>query len=163
MQSLALLFSASGRVAPKPFARAILAVYAAALLSLLLLSAPVVLRAGLVPFVLVQALAAWAWFCLHAKRLRDAGRDAGPALAIAGLYALAIVLFLLMVAVAAPPVGGVPAPGEEWSDLPVAGDPELGLFAYVAAGMLALIVAPMLIAIAFSVWAATRRAGPTAP
>jgi hypothetical protein len=37
------------------------------------------------------------------------------------------------------------------------GDSGPGLFAYVGAGMLALVLAPMLIAIAFSIWAATRR------
>ncbi len=165
MESLAHWFSPFGGMAPKPFGRGILAVYAAALFSVLLLSAPVVLQAGLAPFALVQALAAWAWFCLHAKRLRDAGRDVGLALAIAGLYALAIVLFLLMVTLAVPLGGAAQVPGagsaevRVWSGLLalVGGDSDLGLFAYVGAGMLALIVAPMLIAIAFSIWAGTRR------
>jgi uncharacterized membrane protein YhaH (DUF805 family) len=163
--TLALWFSASGRVAPKAFARGILAVYGTALLSLLLLSAPVVLRAGLVPFVLVQALAAWAWLCLHVKRLRDAGRDVGVAAAIALLYALAIVLLLLMVTLVVPLGDGARAPDagpadvRAWSDLfaMASGDAGPGHFAYVGAGMLALVLAPMLIAIAFSIWAATRR------
>lgn len=72
MESLAFWFSPSGRIAPKPFARGILAVYGAAALSLLLMSAPVMLRVGFAPFAFVQALACWAWFCLHAKRLREA-------------------------------------------------------------------------------------------
>jgi hypothetical protein len=46
-------------------------------------------RAGLAPFALAQALAAWCWYCLHAKRARDAGEDTLAALAVAGLYALA--------------------------------------------------------------------------
>ena len=37
------------------------------------------------------------WFALHAKRLRDAGRPIGLAIAIAILYALAIVLLMLLV------------------------------------------------------------------
>ena len=165
MESLALFFSTSGRIAPKPFARGVLVVYAAAALCVLLLSAPVVQRAGLVPFVLVQALAAWAWFCLHAKRLRDAGRDVGVAAAIALLYALAIVLLLLMVTLVVPPGDGARAPDAGpadvgvWSDFlaMASGDSDLGLFAYVGAGMLALVFAPMLIAIVFSIWAGTRR------
>jgi uncharacterized membrane protein YhaH (DUF805 family) len=163
MESLAFWFSPSGRIAPKPFARGILAVYVAAALSLLLMSAPVMLRVGFAPFVVVQALACWAWFCLHAKRLRDAGRDAGAALAVAGLYALAIVLLLLMLTLAAPLGGGAQAPAagaaDAWTDLFVLarGDSDPGLFAYVGAGMLALVVAPMLTAVAFSIWAATRR------
>ena len=162
MESLAFWFSPSGRIAPKPFARGILAVYGAAALSLLLMSAPVMLRVGFAPFALVQALACWAWFCLHAKRLRDAGRDPGMALAVAVIYALAIVLLLLVLALAAPLPGGaqVPAAGaaDAWSDLfALAGaDSELGLFGYVGVGMLALIVLPMLTAVAFSIWAATR-------
>jgi uncharacterized membrane protein YhaH (DUF805 family) len=162
MESLAFWFSPSGRIAPKPFARGILAVYGAAALSLLLMSAPVMLRVGFAPFALVQALACWAWFCLHAKRLRDAGRDPGMALAVAVIYALAIVLLLLVLALAAPLPGGaqVPAAGaaDAWSDLfaLAGGDSDLGLFGYVGAGMLALIVLPMLTAVAFSIWAATR-------
>src|SRR5262245_14585155 len=120
MESLAFWFSPSGRIEPKPFARGILVVYGVAALSLLLMSAPVMLRVGFAPFVVVQALACWAWFCLHAKRLRDAGRDTGAALAVAGLYALAIVLLLLMLTLAAPLRGGPQASGaggaDAWSD-----------------------------------------------
>jgi uncharacterized membrane protein YhaH (DUF805 family) len=165
MESLALLFSASGRIAPKPFALGTVAVYAAALLSQLLMSAPVMLRAGFVPFALVQALAIWAWYCLHAKRLRDAGRDTGPALAIATLYALAIVLLLLMLTLLLPSGDAAQPPAGDAADILIPsrlialaiGDPDLGLFAYVAAGMCALIFMPMLIAVAFSIWAGTRR------
>jgi uncharacterized membrane protein YhaH (DUF805 family) len=162
MESLAFWFSPSGRIAPKPFARGILAVYAVAVLSLLLMSAPVMLRVGFAPFALVQALACWAWFCLHAKRLRDAGRDAGAALAVAGLYAMAIVLLLLVLTLAAPLRGGAEASAAgaagAWSGLfaLAGGDSDLGLFAYVGAGLLALIVLPVLTAVAFSIWAATR-------
>ena len=70
MESLALFFSGFGRLAPKPFAHAVVAVYVAAFLSQLLISPPVMLRIGLAAFALVQAMAMWAWFCLHAKRLR---------------------------------------------------------------------------------------------
>jgi uncharacterized membrane protein YhaH (DUF805 family) len=170
VESLALLFSASGRTAPKPFARGILVVYGAALLALLLLSAPVVLQAGLVPFALLQALAAWAWYCLHAKRLRDAGRDVGAAGAIALLYALAIVLLLLMVTLVVPlgdvaqAPDAVSADSRAWSDLSAmaSGDSDLGLFGYVGAGLLVLIVTPMLLAVVFSIWAGTRRSAAAA-
>jgi uncharacterized membrane protein YhaH (DUF805 family) len=169
MESLAFWFSPSGRIAPKSFARGILTVYAVAALSLLLMSAPVLLRVGFAPFALVQALACWAWFCLHAKRLRDAGRDPGAALAVAGLYALAIVLLLLVLTLAAPLRGGAQAPDAAaagaWTDLfaLAGGDSDPGLFAYVGAGLLALIVLPMLTAVAFSIWAATRRGAAVNP
>ena len=169
MESLAFWFSPSGRIAPKSFARGILTVYAVAALSLLLMSAPVLLRVGFAPFALVQALACWAWFCLHAKRLRDAGRDPGAALAVAGLYALAIVLLLLVLTLAAPLRGGAQAPGAgaagAWTDLfaLAGGDSDPGLFAYVGAGLLALIVLPVLAAVVFSIWAATRRGAAVNP
>src|SRR5215469_7485091 len=136
MESLAVFFSARGRLAPRTFAASAAVVYGTAFLSLLLISPPVMLRAGLVPFALVQAIAIWCWFCLHAKRLRDADRQVGVAVAIAALYALAVILFLLIVALTA----------------------ETGIFAYVAAAILALVVAPVPVAIGFSIWAATRTA-----
>src|SRR5262249_57843754 len=98
MESLALFFRARGRVAPRAFAAAVVAVYGAAFLSQLLISAPVMLRAGFAPFALAQAIATWSWFCLHTKRLRDADRTIGAAGAIAVLYSLAGIPFFLPLA-----------------------------------------------------------------
>ncbi|MBV8420984.1 MAG: hypothetical protein JOZ26_13320, partial [Hyphomicrobiales bacterium] len=72
MESLAVFFSARGRLAPRAFAAGAAVVYGTALLSALLISPPVMLRAGLAPFAFVQAIAIWCWLCLHASRLRDA-------------------------------------------------------------------------------------------
>jgi len=165
MQSLALFFSARGRLAPRAFAASAAAVYGTAFLSQLLISAPVMLHAGLAPFTLVQAIAIWSWFCLHAKRLRDADRGIGVAVAIAVLYALAVILFLLLVALIMPPGD---AARRSAGDVPslffliatLMADP--GLFAYVAAGIFALVFAPVPMAIALSIWAATRPAGTSA-
>src|SRR5262244_3933350 len=165
MESLAVFFSARGRLAPRAFAASAAVVYGAALLSLLLISPPVMLRAGLAPFALVQAIAIWCWFCLHAKRLRDADRRVGVAVAIAVLYALAVILFLLLVALIMPPGD---AARRSAGDVPslffliatLMADP--GLFAYVAAGIFALVFAPVPMAIALSIWAATRPAGTSA-
>jgi len=157
----ALLFSPRGRLAPAPFARAVSAVYLAAFLSQLLAAPPVVARAGLAPFALVQALAVWCWYCLHAKRARDAGEDTLAALAFAGLYALAVVLLVLMLALIADPFPGnaASAPAAGLADfivwLPLlamlTGDPHPGLFGYVAIAALILVVVTMLVAIAFSI------------
>ena len=73
MDPLALLFSWSGRLAPRPFAIAIIAVYLVSFFSQVLLGAPVTGRSGLWPFTLLQAALVWAWLVLHVKRLRDAG------------------------------------------------------------------------------------------
>jgi uncharacterized membrane protein YhaH (DUF805 family) len=173
MESLALFFSAAGRLARKPFAGGVLVVYVVAFFSQLLISPAVMLRAGLAPFALVQAIASWAWFCLHAKRLSDAGRGIGPAVAIAVLYALAMVLLLLIVALIAgtPPSAAAPASSAGPADFLVlffliamlTGEPNLGLFGYVVMGVFALIFTPMLIALGFSVWAGTRRPGEPTP
>ena len=172
MESLALFFSGFGRLAPKPFARAAVAVYVTAFLSQLLISPSVMLRIGLAAFAVVQAMAMWAWFCLHAKRLRDADRPIGPAVAIVILYALAMILLLLIIALV---VGVTPGADGATSGGPtdvlissylvraLAGDPDPGVFAYVAVGILALIFAPMLIAMGFSIWAGTRPHAAPAP
>jgi uncharacterized membrane protein YhaH (DUF805 family) len=170
MESLALFFSGFGRLAPKPFARAVVAVYVAAFLSQLLISPPVMLRIGLAAFALVQALAMWAWFCLHAKRLRDADRPIGPAVAIVVLYALAMILLLLIIVLVVGMTPGAETAGGG-SDVLIssylvrvlAGDPDPGFFAYVAVGILALIFAPMLIAMGFSIWTGTRPRAAPAP
>ena len=162
MESLALFFSARGRLAPRAFAAGAAVVYATAFLSQLLISPPVMLRAGLVPFALVQAIAIWCWFCLHAKRLRDAARRIGVAVAIAVLYALAVILFLLLVALlmpfddAAQTARADEGPAPPWLIATLTA--ETGIFAYVAAAILALVIAPVPMAIALSIWAATRPA-----
>jgi uncharacterized membrane protein YhaH (DUF805 family) len=164
MESLALFFSARGRVAPRAFAAGAAVVYGTALLSFLLISPPVMLRVGLAPFALVQAIAIWCWFCLHAKRLRDADRRIGVAVAIAVLYALAVILFLLLVALIMP-FGDVAQPPRADDVLPLliaALTAESGIFAYVAAVILALVVVPVPMAIGFSIWAATRPAATSA-
>lgn len=166
MESLALFFSPFGRLTPKPFVRAAVVVYGTAFLSQLLISPPVMLRVGLAPFALLQAIAMWAWFCLHAKRLRDADRPIGPAVPIAVLYAMAMILLLLIITlVVGMTAGGVEAPSGAATNVLIssylvsalAGDPDPGFFAYVATGILALIFAPMLIAIGFSIWTGTRQ------
>jgi hypothetical protein len=176
MHPLALFFSARGRLAPKPFARAVIAVYATAFLSQLLVSPPAIAHAGPAPFVLVQALATWSWFCLHAQRLRDSDHSIGAAAAVAVLYALAVVLFLLVVVLIADPLpkDATAASGTGIADFFVlallvralSGGPDPGLFGYVAMAVLMLILIPVVMAAGFSIFAFRRpsipRAGVTA-
>jgi uncharacterized membrane protein YhaH (DUF805 family) len=96
MQGLRLLFSPQGRIAPRSFVIAALIVYGLGGASHFLTSPPVIARAGLWPFVAVQALLVWVWFVLHAKRLHDSGRTAGLAVGVALLYALSILLLLIV-------------------------------------------------------------------
>src|SRR3981081_4182616 len=97
METLSSFFSASGRVGPRPCALGGVDIYFRRFLAEMLLSPPVTTRWGVWAFALVQAPLAWAWFVLHVKRLRDASRPIGTALAIAILYALAIILLMLLI------------------------------------------------------------------
>ena len=172
---LALLLSPRGCLAPQPFARGVIAVYLAAFLSQLLAAPPAIAHAGLAPFALAQALVTWCWLSLHAKRLRDAGEGTGAAFAIAGLYALAVVLFLLMLALIADPLprDATSAPGASlrladffvWFLLiaMLAGGPDLGLFGYVVVVVLMLVVITILVAIVFSIMTWRRPSAAPAP
>ena len=174
MESLALFFSASGRIAPRPFAVGIVVVYVLAFLSQFLLAAPLMARGGLVAFIAFQIAIVWAWYALHAKRLRDAGRPISPAIALAILYALAIPLFLLVMVVAmtpATPSTGGEAPSGSILDVilvlflfsVIFNNLGLGIFGYIILAVLILVMLPFLIALAFSVWLATRASASPPP
>jgi hypothetical protein len=158
---LALFLSVRGHLAPEPFARAVVAVYLAGLLSQLLASAPIIARAGLAPFALAQALVAWCWLCLHAKRRRDAGEGTDTAVAIALLYALAVLLFVLVLALVGDPFAerATGTPDRRPANVFVlflllamlTGDSTLGLFDYVIIAALLLVALTVAVAIGFSV------------
>jgi hypothetical protein len=90
------LISPQGRLRPHPFLTAIVAVYVAGALSHWLTVPDVIARVGLWAFAAVQAALTWLWFVLHAKRLHDAGRGEGLAIAVALIYVLSLVLLLLL-------------------------------------------------------------------
>jgi uncharacterized membrane protein YhaH (DUF805 family) len=168
MESPALFFSLRGRVGPRAFGCAIVVVYLLSFLSQMLISPPVTVRFGLLPFVALQAILVWVWLALHVKRLRDAGYPAGPATGIAVLYALAIVQLVLLVD---PMIGHdadavtADAGRFKFADLwtfvllisAFAGQPEFGFFDVFALVVMLLILTPVVIAIGFSVWSGTRR------
>lgn len=167
MESRHSWFLASGRIAPKPFVLGVLVVYGASFLSQFLLATPITQRAGVVPFVAVQLVVGWAWYVLHVRRLRDAGRATGAALALSLIYALAIVLLLLVMTAAA---GAAVPESSELSAVSgiigvllvaflawlVIGNAAIGMFGYVLLGALVLIVLSVSIGIAFSIWLAGR-------
>lgn len=171
MASLPAFLSAAGRIAPRPFALGAAVVYGASFLSQFLLAAPVMARTSVVPFLVVQIAIAWVWYGLHVRRLRDAGRPAGSAIALTILYALAIVLLLLvMLAIDAPgePAGPDATPYARVLQIflilyligMILGDPSLGMFGYVMLGVIALMMLPILIAIVFTIWVGTRPSVP---
>jgi uncharacterized membrane protein YhaH (DUF805 family) len=166
MRALRVLLSANGRIAPRDFALGAAAVYVAGIASHVLTMPDIVTRAGLWPFIAVQAVLIWIWFALHARRLHDAGRGSGIAAGAALLYLLSIVLLLIV------------AHGFfNRSEAPL-GNPnaasalDLILLLYVVATLLGsthydlawLVVAlltvmaflPIIVALAVTLWAATR-------
>jgi len=171
MESLVSFFSASGRIAPGPFALGVVLVYVLSFLSQVLISPPMTARGGVLPFALAQAALTWAWFVLHAGRLRDADRPIGAALGIAVLYALAIVLLMLLIEPIIGGGAGVMAteaprfnPIELWVFLLLftafTAQAGLDFFHYFALGVLILILMPVVIAVCFSIWAGTRPRAP---
>jgi uncharacterized membrane protein YhaH (DUF805 family) len=166
MRALALFLGPSGRLGPRPFVIAAVVVYVAGLASQSLLAAPMVSRAGLWSFALAQAALAWVWFALHAKRLRDAARAIDAAAGIAIVYALAVALLLLILSFftdaqandGASRTAPVFRPIGLFAliDLANPRDTELGAFGLMLAIFSIVAVAPVLLAIGFSAWAATR-------
>jgi len=160
MESFAQFFSPFGRTARNPFAQGAVLVYVLIVASYLLVSQPVVTRSGVAPFALAQVALTYAWYALHARRLRDAGYGTGWALVIAILYCLGVALFLLLAQLVS-----VVDNGKDGSALGLllillfivavfAGDPSP--LVGVALGLLFVIVTPLLIALGFSIWAGTR-------
>jgi uncharacterized membrane protein YhaH (DUF805 family) len=158
MESFAQFFSPFGRTARNAFAQGAVLVYVLIVASYLLASQAVVARSGIAPFALVQAALTYAWYALHARRLRDAGYGTAWALVIAIIYGLGVALFLLLdhfVSVTEPQSGTI-----FFIILFI-----LIVYAVlgyhtpllsVTLGLLSVIVAPLLIAIGFSIWAGTR-------
>jgi uncharacterized membrane protein YhaH (DUF805 family) len=163
--------SPSGRLARGPFAFAAVAVYAASFASQALLAPPVAAKAGLWAFAVAQAVLVWAWYLIHAQRLRDAGRETGAALGIAIVYALAIVLLLLLLLLTAGGSGGADNGAPLFHFFVIVtmlalltGDQALGTgFGYFVIAFLALIFAPIVIALGFSLHTALRPSTPPAP
>jgi uncharacterized membrane protein YhaH (DUF805 family) len=160
MESFAQFFSPFGRTARNPFAMAAVLVYVLIVVSYLLVSQPVVTRSGVAPFALVQVALTYAWYALHARRLRDAGYGTGWALVIAILYCFGVALCLLLAQ-----FGSVFVNGKDNSPFlflllllffaaAISGNPSnLAPFVLVP---LFVTGTPLLIALGFSIWAGTR-------
>src|SRR5271169_3785519 len=166
MRALRFLFSPFGRLGPQAFAVAVIAVYAAGAASQWLTVPGVVARNGLWPFVLAQAVLIWVWFALHAKRLRDASRSTGLAAGAALLYALAVVLLLIVAtaffttspsaATGANPTGALGLILLLSIVASLAGSSSYDLGWFVVVILIALAFMPVVVAVAVTLWAATR-------
>jgi uncharacterized membrane protein YhaH (DUF805 family) len=174
LSPFATVLSPRGRLAPRAFTIAVIGLYVVVFCSQVLLGGGVTGAFGFWPFMLVQAAIALIWFVLHAKRLRDAGRTAGHAAAIAVLYMLGMILLMLVVMLIISADPGQGASGSTGSDVGAVmrvfvllgmvallfGNAGLGEFGYLLLGFMGLVLAPIIVAVSFSIWAGTR---PTMP
>jgi uncharacterized membrane protein YhaH (DUF805 family) len=163
MQALRFLLSPSGRMGPQAFAVAVAAVYAAGAASQLLTMPDVMARRGIWLFAALQALLTWVWFAIHAKRLRDAGRASGLAAAASLLYALSIVLLLIVAAAFFTASSGATDTNSALGLIllvaiiaTLSGSSNYDI-AWLMAAMLTVVAClPIIVAVAVTLWAATR-------
>jgi hypothetical protein len=116
--------------------------------------------------LLAQAVLIWVWFALHAKRLRDADRSTGLAAGAALLYALAVVLLLIVAtaffttspsaATGANPTGALGLILLLSIVASLAGSSSYDLGWFVVVILMALAFLPVVVAVAVTLWAATR-------
>lgn len=152
----------AGRIARGPFVLAVGLVYLASFVSQMLLSAPVTASMSVLPFIVVQAGLIWGWVVLHRQRLRDAGRPTGLVIGIAMIYVLEVVLLALIVWTLTSSAG-------QSGDTSIfhlfaffyllgmmTGESNLGGMQMWLIGFTVVIFLPIVIAIVFSIWAATR-------
>jgi uncharacterized membrane protein YhaH (DUF805 family) len=163
--------STPARMAPGPFALAVIAVYALSFVSQMLLSPPVTGRFNVLPFVLAQLVLIAAWIVLHRRRLHDAGRATGMVTGIAAIYTLEIVLIVLLIGLllSAPvPSGGASGEASVFQLFVLlyflslmSGDPTLGSLQIWMLGFAVLLLLPVAIGVYFSAWTAMRPRRPT--
>jgi uncharacterized membrane protein YhaH (DUF805 family) len=170
VDALRLLFSPSGRLGPQAFIFNVVAVYAIGVAAQWFAAPQIQGNAGIWPFVAVQSLLIWIWYALHAKRLRDADRPTGLAAGAALLYALSVVLLLIVATNFFRPAIGGPSDPSATAALNVilflAVLLELtrtsvrDLNTLVVGIFVVMAFLPMIVALAVTVWAASRPSAP---
>lgn len=166
MQTAGFLLTPRGRLKPQPFIYGAVAVYLAGALSQRLTAPDVLTRAGPWPFIAVQLVLIWVWFVLHGKRLHDTGRTAGLAAGVGVLYMLSVALLTIVAA------GFFYAPDNLMANADATSALGLILLVYIVATLLGsmqydlawavvailtlVAVLPTVVAVVFTIWAATR-------
>jgi uncharacterized membrane protein YhaH (DUF805 family) len=166
MQALRLLFSPAGRLPPKPFILAAVAVYLVGAASHLLTLPEFIARNGLWLFLGAQVLLVWIWFAVHAKRLRDAGRTVGLAAGVAILYALSVALLIILAVSFYSPLADQAPDANTASALGLIlllsiiaillGAPHYDLAWLMVAALMIITLVPPVLAAILTIWAATR-------
>jgi uncharacterized membrane protein YhaH (DUF805 family) len=172
MNALASFVSPEGRIARKPFALGVLALYVAGIAAQALLVGDVIARLGLWPFAAVQGALIWAWLVLHIWRLRDAGEGPAAAIGIALIYLLALGLLLMLVVFFTNPIaGGEPVGENPGGGAPTATllvvflfailfKPDFGVFTTILKGLILIAFMPLAISLLFSIRTGMRRSVP---
>jgi uncharacterized membrane protein YhaH (DUF805 family) len=166
MQTLRLLFSPAGRLPQSTFIAIALLVYVAGAASHALTLPDVIKPAGLWPFLAAQIVLIWIWYALHAKRLRDAGKPAGLAIAAGLLYVLSVALLVI---IAGAFYGALAGQGTDPNTAGalglilfvsiiamLSGTPHDSLAWLVVAILLVIAYLPIVLAVLTTAWAATR-------
>lgn len=166
MQGLGLLFSPAGRLGPRAFIIAVVLLYLAAAASQALTLRDVIKFAGLWPFLAAQIVLVWIWYALHAKRLRDAGKPVGVAVATCLLYVLSVVLLVIIAGAFYGALAGQGIDPNTASALGLilfvsiiamlSGAPHDSLAWLIVAILLVIAYLPIILAVVTTVWAATR-------
>jgi hypothetical protein len=171
MDALEFLTSRQGRLAPRPFALGVLAVWVAGIATQWLLSGEIMDRAGIWPFLATQAALIWIWLVLHIRRLRDAGQGAASAIGVAVIYALAIGLMVMLVAFFTNPNAGGSWAGNEAGDaagatllvlflFAIVFKPDFGVFTTILKSLILIAFLPALVSLLFSVRTGLRKRMP---
>lgn len=161
--NLVAVVSPQGRLARRPFALGAVLVYVAGIAAQALLSGEVTARAGLWPFVIVQAALIWAWVVLHIRRLRDAGEGPAAAIGVALIYTLSLGLLLMLVVfltnpdAVGPQTGGERSPGDAAAGtllvlflFAIVFKPDFGVFTTILKGLILIAFVPVVISLIFS-------------
>ena len=171
MDALEFLTSTQGRLAPRPFALGVFAVWLAGIATQWLLSGEVMHRGGMWPFIVAQAALIWIWLVLHIKRLRDAGQGPASAVGVAIVYALAIGLMIMLVAFFTNPSAGGSTTGNETGDAAAATllvlflfaivfKPDFGVFTTILKGLILIAFLPAVVSLLFSIRTGLRKRVP---
>jgi uncharacterized membrane protein YhaH (DUF805 family) len=160
------VLSPQGRLRSQPFLIGIALVYIAGAASHWLTLPDITARVGLWPFAAVQVVLTWLWFTLHAKRLHDAARGPGLAIAVALLYVLSLVLLLILagnfLTGAESTLGNANATSALelilllYIVMTLAGSLHYDLTSVVVSLLTLCALVPIVIAPVFTIWAATR-------
>jgi uncharacterized membrane protein YhaH (DUF805 family) len=166
MKAARFLVSPSGRLSPKSFVVAALLIYVVGAASHALTAPAFIARTGPWLFAVVQAALIWAWYVVHARRLHDANRSVSPAVGASLLYALSIALLLILAVSFYTPMTSQMSDANATSALGLIllisitavllGSAPYDLTWLVVAALVFLSVLPIILAVAVTVFAATR-------